>query len=190
MQPGRPAGPRKARRWLGPLRRPVDHILSAGTSSDPLYLTNRTFGQKLKAWTLIGLPCLMVAGAIGIMLSHWLAPPEPTPIREPTPAELAAKLLPNLDQTIKIETNRDLEVVNVRVVHSGATKVVGVVKNNTAHMIAVAEVVFDLTNMAGSQLGGVSGKVNNIPAGATRDFEIVVKQEDADFALVREIHAQ
>src|SRR5581483_8422277 len=47
MKPG--AAPQSVRiaRWFGPLSGPVERFLSAGKPNDPLYLTNRSFGQKL-----------------------------------------------------------------------------------------------------------------------------------------------
>jgi hypothetical protein len=175
-------------KWLGPLRSPVERFLSGGAQSDPLYLTNRTLGQKVKSWSLVVVPCLVLALVIGVALSSLMDPPETKPQKELTAKEIAAKLLPNLDKNIHLTTNPDIQVVEVAVKRAGsASRLVGVVKNTTTHEIAAVELVVDLTDVTGSQVGGVNGTVEKIPASATKTFEFPVHQADAAFALVREI---
>src|SRR3954453_22020394 len=84
-------------KWLGPLRRPVERYLAGGVQSDPLYLTNRTVGQKILSWSVIAVPCLVLAIAVGVALSSLLDPPDVKPAKELSAKEVAAKLLPNLD---------------------------------------------------------------------------------------------
>ena len=85
-------------RWLGPLRGLVDRVLSRPAPSDPLYLSNRTFDQKVKLGLAIAVPCLIVVGGIALGLSHFFQANGPGPAAEPSAAELAAKLLPNVDK--------------------------------------------------------------------------------------------
>jgi len=54
------------------------------------------------------------------------------------PAEVAAKMLPNLDH-VKLDTNRDVDVMEVHVDRTKGTVVMGTVMNNTAHQIHSAD---------------------------------------------------
>ncbi len=172
----------------GRVRTKIDAFLAGGPApSDPLYLTNRSFGQKAKPWLIVGIPMLILLGAIGISLSNILEPPEAPPVAEPTAKELSAKILPNLDANLKIASNNDVEVVEVRVEHTGGSKVVGSVRNNTNHEIAAAHMVLDLTDTKGSQVGGVEVQVESIPASKVKAFSMPIAQHTAAFAIVREI---
>ena len=181
---GPAAAPKNAPKWLGPLQGRVERFLAGGPApNDPLYLTNRTTKQKVKAWALIGVPCLILVVGIGITL-YVLEPPEPQVAKQPTAGEITAKILPNADKDFKIAPASDLQLVEIVVSNS---RVSGVVHNTGKREIASAEVVLDLTNSAGSQLGAVSAVIDKIPASSRRDFVINIKQRDAAYALVREI---
>ncbi len=184
MKPGGQTAPKRQLTWLGPLRGPVERLLSGGPApSDPLYLTNRTQAQKLKFWSLIAIPCVVLALGI-VILSRSLQPPEPKLVKPLTAAEITAKLLPNLDQDIQLPPATDVQVIEIKVEGS---RLVGVVKNTTRREIAVTELVIDLTNAAGSQLGAVNGIVEKIPPSGTKDFQIAIQQRDAAFALIRNV---
>jgi hypothetical protein len=188
LKPGGPTAPKQELRWLGPLRGPVERILSGGPApTDPLYLTNRTLYQKLKSWSLIGIPCLVLALGIGATLSTLLDPPEAKPVKEPTAAEITAKLLPNLEKDIRLAPASEVQVVEIRV---DGSRLVGVVRNTTARRIASAELVIDLTNSFGSQVGGVNGTVENLPPSSNKAFQIPIKQRNAAFAIVREVRSR
>ena len=189
LQPG--AKPqRKRMRRLGPLSGPINRFLSGGAApSDPLYLTNRTLGQKIRPGLLIGVPCLVAAFLVYGMLSgmfNFSAPPA----HEAAPREAVAKMLPRMDPNMRVETAKDIEVMEVRVEHGPPTSLVGSMKNRTDHEIHIAEAVFDLTDAGGSGLGGVSARIENFKAGATANFKVPIQQDAAAFALVREIHTQ
>ena len=190
LQPGT-AAPPKQMKWLGPLRGPVERFLAGGSApSDPLYLTNRTLGSKVKIGLAIGIPCLVVGGLLYGVLDNSFDFGDDKPVHEQSAAEVAAKLLPKLDQNITITTNRDVNVIEVRVEHGTPMSLVGSLKNNTDHEIHLAEPVFDLTDAGGSQLGAVSTKVENLKAGSTTTFRFPIQQTEAAFALVREVHVQ
>ena len=179
--------PGKRPRFAG-LRARIDQFLAGGPApSDPLYLTNRSAGQKMKSWIFIGLPCFILIAGIGVALSNILEPPEPKPVVEPTAKEVAAKTLPNFDNNLKIEPNNDVEVVEVKVVHAGGSRVVGLVRNNTSHAIPKAHMVIDLTDINGSQVGGVEVHMEDLPASKTKTFSTPIAQHSAAFVLVREI---
>jgi hypothetical protein len=184
MKPGGQTAPKQQLKWLGPLRGPVERLLSGGPApSDPLYLTNRTPAQKLKSWSLIAIPCVVLALGI-VILSRSLQPPAPKPVKPLTAAEITAKLLPNLDQDIQLPPATDVQVIEIKVEGS---RLVGVVKNTTRREIAVTELVIDLTNAAGSQVGAVNAIVEKIPPSSTKDFQIAIQQRDAAFALIRNV---
>ena len=192
LQPGAQAAPSKRARWLGPLRRPVERFLSGGPApSDPLYLTNRTVGSKVRNAVVIGVPCLLVAGGLyGVMTNSFdFGDPQPA-FPEASTAEAVSKLLPHLDPNIRIDTDRDVSVIEVRVEHTSPMALAGVVKNNTDHEIRIAQAVFDVTDQGGSQLGAVTTQIDNLKAGSTANFRLVIPQTTAAFALVREIHVQ
>jgi hypothetical protein len=136
---------------------------------------------------IIGVPCLLLAVGIAVALSSILDPPEAKPVVEPTPQELATKILPNIDKNLKIESNNDVEVLEIRVDHTGGSRIFGVVRNTTNHEIASAHMVVDLTDTNGSQVGGVDVHMENIPASKTKAFSAPVAQRTAAFALVREV---
>src|SRR5450756_419146 len=74
MKPGGKTAPNRQLKWLGPLGGPVERLFSGGPApSDPLYLTNRTQAQKLKFWSLIAIPCVVLALGI-VILSRSLQP--------------------------------------------------------------------------------------------------------------------
>jgi hypothetical protein len=185
MKPAGQVGPKPQLKWLGPLRGFAERLISGGPApTDPLYLTNRTWGQKLRSWSLIGIPCLILFGGIAITLSSFLDPPAPPPVKELTAAEITAKLLPNMDRDFKLAPPSVVQVIEARV---DGTHVVGKVKNTSSKAIAAAELVIDLTDAGGSQVGAVSAVVEKIPPSGTRDFEISIKQHNAATALVREV---
>jgi hypothetical protein len=167
------------------LRARFDRLLAGGPTSDPLYLSNRTWQQKLRVWTILGLPLLLLAGGMGLALSRYLGPPKVVRQAAPSPAELV-RALPNF-KDLKLQTNRELDVIEVRVDRANGAKMVGQVKNMTDRHIGRAEIGCDLTDRDGAQLGSAQVIVENIPPSGTKRFEVGLKQSTAAFVLVREI---
>lgn len=185
MQPGGPAIQSQRMRWLGPLRKPIERLLSGGPApSDPLYLTNRTLWQKMKFGLVLGVPCLIVVSAL--VLNNYFVKKAPDAKPSLTPAEIASRMLPNLDR-VQVETNRDVDVMEVHIDRNKGTAVTGTIMNNTSHQIHNTEIVFDLTDATGSQLGGVVQRIENLPPKLRQSFRLPVAQTAASFALVREI---
>lgn len=189
MKPGGQKAEAQQLKWLGPLRGPVERILSGSAPSDPLYLTNRPMGHKVRSWMLIGIPLLVLIAAIGATLAL-LEPPEVKPEKQLTAKEVASKLLPNMDKEIKLASNPDIQVVEVSVHQEGSPRLVGIIHNSSAREVAEVQLVLDLTDTMGSQVGGVNGTVSNVPANANKSFTIPIKQKDAAFALVRDISSK
>jgi hypothetical protein len=190
LKPDAPREQAKGTRWLGPLRGLANRVLSRPAPSDPLYLSNRTFDQRVKLWLAIAVPCLILAGVTALGLSHFFQAKLPGPAPEPSAAVLAAKLLPNVDKTLKIEVNQDVQVLEAHVELEGGAKLTGTARNNTDHLIHTAKIVFNLTDQGGSQVGAVSAQVENLAPNATVRFQVPIEQTNAAFALVREVQTQ
>ena len=189
LKPGVPPSQARRMKLLGPLRQPLERFLNARGSDDPFYLSNRSMEQRLTLWILISLPCLLVAAGIayGVM---GLIEKRDAPPKELTAAQVAAKMLPDLNRPLDLNVNNDLEVLEVRIARSEPPRLVGEVHNRTDRGIAHAEMVFDLTDLHGSRLGAVSAPVDRIPPNGTVPFQLTIAQRSATFALVREVHTQ
>jgi hypothetical protein len=188
LKPGARPGQTQGMKWLGPLKGPIDRFLSGGGPKDPLYLTNRSTSQKVKAWVVVAVPCLLLMGVVALALSRsYFDPPDAPLQKEMTPEELSRKILPNLGKDIRIETNRDVEVVEVHVEHTTPLKLTGSLRNNSARNIAAVDVVFNLTDISGSQVGAVNGHVENLAPKAVKAFQFPIQQPNAAVVLVREV---
>jgi hypothetical protein len=166
--------------------------LTKAGPSDPLYLSNRTLGQKLKSWAIVGIPVTLVLAGIGLVLFGVFD--KSAPITPPPPgltnAQMAEKMLPDLNKDLHIETQHDLEVEDVHVVIGAPSHLVGVAKNNTDHPIPRAELFFDLTDRSGSRQGAVSTELKNIASKSSAPFQFAIESPAATFALVREVRLQ
>ena len=67
---------------------------------------------------------------------------------------------------------------------------VGDVKNNTGHAIDNIRLVFTLTNEVGSKIGAVAVHVDRVDPKSTAPFSLAIEQDNAAYALVREIVIQ
>jgi hypothetical protein len=169
------------------LRDILDRMVAGAPNSDPLYLSNRTAFQKARPWIVVAAIVLAGAGVLAWFLTR--PAPKTGPVAEISRAEMASKLAPAL-KNVQIPPNRMLELVDARVTREGAMKLVGSVKNVSGRLLGSAEIVFDLTDLFGSQVGSVTAKFENVAAGATADFSVPLTQETAARAMVRETHAQ
>jgi hypothetical protein len=189
-QPGRPVAPPDHYRWLGPLRGPVERFLSGGPApSDPLYLTNRTVRQRVKSAAIIVIPFIFVAVFVGLAAGDYFKKKAPLQAPELTAAEIAAKSLPNFS-TIKLDSNKDVEVLEIAVEHSPGTAIVATVKNHTSRTVHNIEIVVDLTDSSGSQLGGISMPMADLPPNGSAKLRFPITHNSAALAIVREIRSQ
>ncbi len=173
--------------WLGRQRRRIDNWISGSAAPvDPLYLSNRSTGQKIKSWSVVAIPLLILVGGVALSLSSYLKPTSRKSVSELSPAAAGEKMLPDF-KDLKIDSPRELDVVEIRIEKTAGTRLIGIVRNKTAHVIASADVSCDLTDADGTQLGSITGHLDNIPAAASKTFELPLRQRDAAFALVREI---
>jgi hypothetical protein len=165
----------------------VQRFLDGKASHDPFYLTNRTVAQKVRLGLLIAIPpALVVAGVVYAVANRsvHVAPP-----RQLTNAEIAARMLPNLNETIDLHSNPEVDVVDV-VVQGGRQRITGTLRNKTDRVLSGVEVIFDLTNSKGSRLGAVNCKVDRIAAKSSVAFQTQITQQDAAYAIVREVRNQ
>jgi len=181
--PAAPA-PRKA----GRLRAWFDRLLAGGAApSDPLYLSRRTPGQRIRRAAVIAVPCLIAAVPIALALTNYFQKKTVIPKLDLSPAEVAAKMLPNMDN-VKLDTNRDVDILEIHIDRSKGVALMGRIRNNTNHPIPTGEIIFDLTDSTGSQLGGVIQRIENLPPQVQQTFRLPIEQETASFVLVREVH--
>jgi hypothetical protein len=184
-----PSAPRSGRRF-GRLRDRLERFLAGGPApSDPLYLTNRSIFQRARTAILVIIPCLILVGVVALGVSHYFRVRE-KPVHQLTAAEIAQSTLPNLVKNVQITTDHDLEVSEARIQHGQPTMVVGTVKNNTSHAIDNVRLVFTIANDIGAKLGYVAVHVEHVGPKSTAPFSIGIEQDDAAFALVKEIVLQ
>jgi len=187
MTPGAartPDSPRKLR-FLAPLER----FLSAPSLSDPLYLTNRTFGQRLTRLLLILIPMVVVVAAVVVALGYF-APKTARPAKEMTAAEIAARVLPDFDKDIQVEANKEVQVLDAHFEHAATALLVGSIQNKSARTIQEAVVVFDLADARRSLLGGITVTETNLAPGAVRQFKQPIVQNTAAYAVVRDVRTR
>src|ERR1039457_6373800 len=129
MRGGMPAGKSqldRLRKRFDPLRERMDLFISGRAPSDPFYLTNRTWRQKLKIASLIAAPTI---GATGQFRFHKVDPDERPPAEAPAPAEAPPPAAPQKPLPDPISTSTDLEVVNIRIARDAHPPVVtGIVR--------------------------------------------------------------
>src|SRR5215831_4634841 len=167
--------PQKRFQWLGPLRKPLDRFLDVPPPSDPLYLSNRPLAKRVQFAALLVTPCVLLA--VGLMMALSNRIPMPGAGRTPVPpaAEIARRTLPNLDKDVKVPENHDLEVIEIHIEHAAQPVIHCTVRNNTTRDIPHGEIVIDLTDSNGSQVGGVKLPVN-VQSHRTGKFQVPIKQ--------------
>lgn len=185
IKPGGPTAPTPPPRRLGRLRELVERFLNGPSSSDPFCLSNRSLGQKVRLGILTMIPLAVVLGAVGLASAGYFDRKAPVaPPHQSSDAQTAASALPDLNKDLAIQSNRNLQLLEVVV---GRGKISGTVRNTSDHVITDAEMIFDLTNAGGSVLGAVSCKIDRIAPQSSARFQIPITQADAVYALVREV---
>jgi hypothetical protein len=178
--------------------RRFERFVSGDSVSDPLYLTNRTFGQKFRTVVLIGTPILAIVFLVYLAFEKQFDRPlalkrdeaaATAKPKEPT-GEITAKVLPDIDKSYSSEQSKDVEVLEVFVSRAAEPVLSGRLRNNSDKAVRVADIVFDVTNSEGSQVGGVSVRVENIPARQIASFRMMLPQRDARGAIVRDLHSR
>ncbi len=185
LKPNAPSKEPKRGRRLGFLLQKFERLLAGSAPTDPLYLSHRTWKQKVKLGIAIALPCLVLVGAMALGFSN-IFQPSYTPAKEPTAAEIVSKMLPDIDKNLNIEVNQDAEIVEVRAQKGPSPRVEGLLRNRSNRPISV-EFTFELTDDAGSRIGAVTGRVDKAPPKNAIPFQFPIKQTNAAFALLRDM---
>ncbi|MGA2741361.1 MAG: FxLYD domain-containing protein [Bryobacteraceae bacterium] len=184
----------RLRKRLDPLRARIEIFISGQAPSDPLYLTNRTWLQKLKLASLIAVPVLLLIALVTIganmrLRSGKMAPyenPATETASEPETAAPAATQRPAPDP---ISASAELDVVNLRIVKDTRSPVVtGTVRNKTERRIASAEVSYYLADAAGSLVGTDTTGVANLGPHGSAGFRMPLKIAKAEYVFVRDVH--
>lgn len=171
--------------WRGRLKKAWDRLLGGSMPQDPLYLSNRSWKQKLKVAAAVSAPVLIV---VGIFVYSLLTPP-PAPEKPPlelTPAEIAARtqIIP---KDFKVPQNVDVQVAEVFIDRaSNPHRISGTLQNVSEKRFGSVELSFDLTDQDGSQVGGASTVVPDVAPRAIKSFSFPIPQRNAAFVLVRE----
>jgi hypothetical protein len=181
---GEPAKPQSA--W----RQRLDRFINGPADMDPLCMSNRTIGQRLRTAAVVVVPLVLVVAVLLLAWSDVFKAKNASKPRELTTAEKYARILPNFNTNIQLPANHDLDVQDVHVEHGSPTQVVGLVKNNTDHVIASAGMVFDLTDKRWSRLGAVRTHVEKLRPHSATPFRFAVAQDTAEHVLVREFQLQ
>jgi hypothetical protein len=172
--------------WLSQLRRRFEKVLSGSAPSDPLYLSNRTWKQKLRLASLIAAPVVLLGVIILVgstdMLHLIKSDPYEHNLKQTAPVRTAALPDPKL-------TPKDLDVVDLRIVRDKTPVITGLVRNNTDRAVGSVEVSYYLADGAGSLMGSESTAVENLQPHASVPFRTPLKTLNAQFVLVRDVHA-
>jgi hypothetical protein len=161
--------------------------LDKPVSGDPLYVSNRTPAQKFRTLAFVVGPFLLIV--VLVVVVQWAKPPAPAP-QTLSPAEIAAKMLPDLSK-VPVETNREVSVGDVQIERSSnRVTLVGTVKNPSGRKLRRAEVLFWLADGDGSVLGSATAHAKDIPAGGATGFRIVLPFKTAEIAIVRDVHGE
>jgi hypothetical protein len=190
MRDGMAAGKSQLDPWrkrLDPLRERMEIFISGPAPSDPLYLTNRTWWQKLKLASLIAAPVLLAAVLVTIAVTnpvrfHKVEAYAPPPAEGPLPA-VSEGQLPD-----PVAPSTDLEVVNTRISKDAHPPVVtGTVRNLTGRNIDSAQVTFYLADAAGSMVGADTTEVANVRPYGSVAFRMPLKIARAEYVIVRDV---
>jgi hypothetical protein len=166
----------------------MQRMISGPAVSDPMYLTNQTFGQKAKRLMMVAAPILiLVLGAAGAMSYYGSKQVDPSKTHN---GEATVNVLPDFHPDTNLDSNKNLDVLEVRFDHSEGNVMTGVFQNKTNHVIGEAVVVFDLFDDSASLLGGVTVSEANLEPGSSRKFQMPIEQSNAEHAVVRDVHAQ
>jgi hypothetical protein len=176
--------------WFARVRARVEALVSGRAPDDPLYLTNRTWKQKLILAAIAAVPViililLVMAATTDVFRLHNKVDPYERPVAEgQAPVATPAKHSP--DPTLN---PADLEVVNIHIVRDAhAPTVTGVVRNNTGQKVESAEVSYYLADEDGSLLGTESIDVENVAPHGSVTFHLPLKQTKAEYVIVRDVH--
>jgi hypothetical protein len=171
----------------GHLRERIGQLIAGKAPADPLYLSNRTWRQKLKLFSLVGAPVLILIALVTIAATDVFRLHRVDPYEHPL-----AESLPASPQKRVADSKlgpADLEVVNLRISKDGREPIVtGVVRNNTDKKVTVAEISYYLADSGGSLVGTDTADVQNVAPHGDVAFRVPLKISKAAFAFIRDVH--
>ena len=184
----------RLRESIAQLRERIEIFISGRPAADPLYLTNRTWLQKLKLGSLIAAPVLLliILGTIGAANRLRVDKVDPyehpaveaAPAAEAPPPPATQKPLPDA-----ISASTELEVVNMRIARDARPPMVtGMVRNKTDRKVESAEVSYYLSDAAGSLVGTDKTEVANVEPHGSVAFRMPLKAAKAEYVFVRDVH--
>lgn len=186
-----PEGKSRLDRWrkrFDPLRARMDLFISGRAPSDPLYLTNRTWKQKLKIALLIAAPVLLLTVLVTIGATNPFRLHQEEADESP-PAETAPPAAPRKALPDPISASTELEVVNIRIARDVHPPVVtGMVRNKTGRKVVTAEVSYYLADTAGSLVGTGKTEVANVAPHGSVAFRMPLKIATAEYVFARDVH--
>ncbi|HLY19171.1 MAG TPA: FxLYD domain-containing protein [Bryobacteraceae bacterium] len=178
----------RLRQGLGRMRARIELLINGSAPSDPLYLSNRTWQQKLKNAALVSSPVLILIALILIASTdvfrihkadpygHTLAEVQPAAAQKRLPEP---KLAP-----------APLEVVNIRIAKDTQPPVVtGILRNNTNARVRSVEVSYFLADDGGSLIGSDITGVQNLQPHGSVTFRSALKITNAEYVIVREVRS-
>jgi len=172
------------------LAKRIENFLSGAAVNDPLYISNRTTGQKIRLGLLVGTPAL----ALGVVLFIALDSDGRLPVDQPAPAAAAPEPAPTrlrtLDKPLATDYSRDVEILEAGISGGNDHTLSGKIRNKTDRAVRIVDVIFDVSNEDGSDLGGVAVRVENIAPKATARFKVKLEQRSARSVMVRELHSR
>jgi hypothetical protein len=141
-----------------------------------------TMGQRV----LVVCGLLVLAVSLYLLIGFLRKPAQQGETNGPPPVPV--QIVP---PGLKIEKNKDLEVVEIDFNRTADPKVItGTLRNRTNRGFSRCEISFHVTTKEGTQLGAVDTTVQNVPPWGSVKFRILVPEKDAAFTMVRELHAE
>jgi hypothetical protein len=179
LKPDAPAGPRKSK--LKSLIASAEDLAGRGLKPDEA--TPIPPPASLRRKLAIGAGVLVLLGGV-----YGLAIVLQRPAERKATLTSGGPILPLLPPGFKVEKNKDLAVEEIEFKRTGEVReITGRLRNLTDKNFAHCEVSFDVTTRQGTQLGGVTTTVQNLPPRGVIEFRIPVPQKEAGFAMVREL---
>jgi hypothetical protein len=170
----------------GSVRDRFRRFLDGPDIHDPLYLTNRSLGQRVRLGLLVGTPVVIVCTLVALAVSNKIAKNTAPPV-EVSAAEIAARSMPELNQSLKVPMNTDLQVEQAAVEPVSPPYVSGTMRNTSDRRYPYARAIFDLADATGSEIGTVSAELHDLAPHSVVKFRFPIQQTGAVFVLLREI---
>ena len=181
LKPDQEAAPKKSK--LETLIQSAEQIASIGLEPGEKPLPGpMTVGHRL---TIVG-GVFLVGIAVYVLVGFLRRPAAQNEVPGAAPAPVQF-----LAPGVKIEKNKDLEIVEIDFNKTSDPKIItGTLRNRTDRTFARCEISFHVTTKEGGQLGAVDTILENVGPHASVRFRIPVPQKDAAFTMVRELRAE